>query len=60
MDDIYKNIEEYNPNRKQKILSDLDDTIADLFNNKTHNRVETDLFLRCKKLNIYLVFITQS
>ena len=60
MDDIYKNIEEYNPNRKQKILSDLDDIIADLFNNKTHNRVVTDLFLRCKKLNVYLVFITQS
>ena len=34
MDDIYKNIEEYNPNKKRKILIAFDDTIADMLSNK--------------------------
>ena len=34
MDDIYKDIEEYNPNKKRKILIVFDDTIADIFSNK--------------------------
>ena len=60
MDDIYKNIEEYNPNKKQKILIVFDDMIADMLSNKKLNPVVTELFIRRKKLNISLVFNTQS
>ena len=60
MDDIYKNIEEYNPNKKRKILIVFDDMIADMLSNKKLNPVVTELFIRARKLNIPLVFITQS
>ena len=60
MDDIYKNIEEYNPNKKQKILIVFDDIIADMLSNKKLNPAVSELFNRGKKLNISLVFITQS
>ena len=60
MNDIYKNIEEYNLNKKRKILIVFDDTIADLFINKKHNPLVTELFFKGRKLNISLVFITQS
>ena len=60
MDDIYKNIEEYNPNKKRKILIVFDDMIADIFTNKKLNPIVTELFIRGRKLNIFLVFITQS
>ena len=58
MDDIYKNIEEYNPNKKQKVLIVLDDIIADMFCNKKLNPIVTELFIRGRKLNISLVLIT--
>ena len=51
MDDIYKNIEEYNPNKKQKILIVFDDLIADMLSNKKINPIVTELFNREKKLN---------
>ena len=60
MDDIYKSIEEYNPNKKRKILIVFDDMIADMLNNKKPNPIVTELFIRCRELNITLVFITQS
>ena len=60
MNDIYKNIEEYNPNRNCKILKYFDDMIADIFINKKLNPVVTELFIRDRKQNIYLVFITPS
>ena len=60
MDDIYKNIEEYNPNKKRKILTVFDYMIADILNNKNLNPIVTELFIRGRKLNISLVFITQS
>ena len=60
MDDIYQNIEEYNPNKKRKTLIVFDDMIADMLSNKKINRIETELFTRGRKLNIYLVFTTQS
>ena len=60
MNDIYKNIEEYNLNNKRKILIIFDDTIADILSNRKPNAVVTDLFIRGRKLNISLVFITQS
>ena len=55
MDDIYKNIEEYNPNKRRKLLIVFDDMTADIL-----NPVVTVLFIRGRKLNTFLVFITQS
>ena len=60
MDDLDKNIEDYNRNRKRKILIIIDDMIADMLSNKKLNPVVTELFIRGRKLNISLVFITQS
>ena len=59
MDDVYKNIKEYNPNKKRKILIVFDEMIADMLRNKKLNSVVTELFIRGRKLNIFLVFITQ-
>ena len=60
LDDIYKNIEECNPNKKRRILTVFDNIIADILNNKKINPIVTELFIRGRKLNISLVFITQS
>ena len=60
MDDIYKNIEEYNPNKTRKILIAFDDVIADMLSNKRLNPILTGLFIRGRKLNISIVFIIQS
>ena len=60
MDDIYENIEEYNPNKKWKILIAFDDMIADTLSNKKLNPILTELFIRGRKLSISLVFIAQS
>ena len=59
MDNIYKNIEEYNPNKKRKILIVLDDIISDILSNKECKPVVTELSNRERKLNISLVFIRQ-
>ena len=68
MDDIYKNIEEYNSSKKRKIAIVSDDMIADMLSSKKLNPVVTELFIRdlsfiiyyllFRKLNISLVFIT--
>ena len=60
MQDVYKNIEEYNTDKNRKILIVFDDMIADMINNKKLNSIITELFIRGRKLNISLVFITQS
>ena len=60
MDDIYKNIEEYYPNDKRKILFVSDDMIVYRISNKKLNAMVTELFIRVRKLNISLIFITQS
>ena len=60
MDDIYKNIEEYNVDKKRKILIVFDDMIADIFSNKKRNPIVTELFIRGRKLKIPLLLITQS
>ena len=60
MQDVYKNIEDYNPIKKRKVLIILDDIIADMINNNKLNPVVTELFIRGRKLNISIVFITQS
>ena len=60
MHDVHKNINNYNPDKENKILIVFDDMIADMINNKILNSIVTKLFIRGRKLNISLVFITQS
>ena len=60
MQDVYKNIEEYNVDTKRKILIVFDDMIADMINNKKLYLVVTELFIRGRKLIISIVSITQS
>ena len=60
MQDVYKNIKDYNPRKNRKILIVFDDMIADMINNKKLNPIVTELFIRGRKLNISIVFITQS
>ena len=60
MHNVYKNINYYNPDKENKILIVFDNMVADMINNKKLNSVVTDLFIRGRKLNISIVFITQS
>ena len=60
MDDIYQNIEKYNPNKKRKILVVFDDIFADMLSNKKLNPMVNELFIRGIELNISIAFITQS
>ena len=60
MDDIYENINDYNPVRKEKKLIAFDDMIADIMTTKKFQALIKELFIRYRKLNIFLVFITQS
>ena len=55
---IYKSIEEYNPNKNHEILI-VFDMIANVLSNEKLNPIVTKLFIRGRKLNISLVFITQ-
>ena len=59
MYDIYKNIDDYNPDKENKILIVFNDMIADVIHNKKLNSIVTELFIRGIKLNVSLVFITQ-
>ena len=56
MQDVYKNIEDYNSIKNCKILIVFDDMIADMINNKL-NPIVTELFVRSRKINISIVFI---
>ena len=58
MDDVYENIDNYNSSRKRKILIIFDDMIADIMTNKKFQSIIKELFIRCRKLNVSLVFIT--
>ena len=60
MRDLYKNINDCNPDKENKILIVFHDMIADMINNKKLNSIVTELFIRGRKPNISLVFITQS
>ena len=60
MRNVYKNINYYNPDTENKILIVFDDMIADMIQNKKLNSIVTELLIRGRKLNISLVFITQS
>ena len=58
MDDVYENIHDYNSSRKRKILIPLDDMITDIMRNKKFQAIIKELFIRCRKLNTSLAFIT--
>ena len=60
MDDIHKNIDKYNPNKKRKLLTVFDDRIDDMLSNIKLNPIVTEFFIRGRKLNFPLVFIKQS
>ena len=60
MQNVYKNIDKYKTDKEQKILIVFDDMIAEIINDKKLNSIATELFTRGTKLNISLVFITQS
>ena len=60
MDDVYNNIDDYNPKRKRKTLILFDDMMADIMTNKRFQVIIKELFIRGRKLNISLAFITQS
>ena len=60
MDDVYSNIDAYNPKRKRRILIVFDDMIADIMTNKKFQAIIKELFIRSRKLNMSLVFIRQS
>ena len=59
MQNVYKNIDEYNIDKDCKMLIVFDDMIADMINNIKLNSIVTELFIRGRKINIYLAFITQ-
>ena len=60
MDDVLDNINNYNKNRDKKVLIVFDDMIADIMRNEKFKAIIKELFIRCRKLNISIVFITQS
>ena len=60
MQDVYKNIDEFNTCKERKILLFFDDLIADVINYKNLYSVISELFIRDQKLNISLLFINQS
>ena len=60
MQDVYKIIKEYNTDKERKILTVFDDIVANVINNKILNSMLTELFIRRSKLNISIIFITQS
>ena len=60
MNDVYENINDYNSSRKRKLLIAFEDMIADIMTNKKFQTITKELFIRCRKLNISLISITQS
>ena len=60
IDDFYNNIDGYNPRRKITVLIVFDDMIADIMTNKKFQVIIKVLFIPCRKLNISLIFTTQS
>ena len=60
LDGVYENISDHNPTTEKKILIVFDDMIADIMTNRRFQAIIKELFIRCRKLNISLVFITQS
>ena len=59
IDDVYNNINDSNPTRKKQLI-DFDDIIVDIMSNKKFRAIVKELFIRCRKINISLIFISQS
>ena len=59
MDDVFKNIDDYNIKRKRRVLIVFDDMIADIITNKKFQSIIKKLSIRCRKLDISIVFVTQ-
>ena len=60
LDDVYNKIDDWNPNRKRNILIVFHDMITSIMTDNKFQAIIIELFIKCKKLNISLVFITQS
>ena len=60
MDDVYENINDYNPRRRRKTLIVFDDMIADIMINKKFQAIMKEKFIRCRKLNIFHLFLSRS
>ena len=60
MNDVLEDINNYNKNRDKKVLIIFDDVIADIMRTEKFKAIVKELFIRCRKLNISIVFITQS
>ena len=60
MNDVLDDINNYNKNRDKKVLRIFDDMIADIMRSKNFKAIVKELFIRCRKLNISIVFIMQS
>ena len=58
MNDIFINIDDYNKQRKRKVLIIFNDMIADIISSKNFKAIIKELFIRCRKLNVSIVFIT--
>ena len=58
MQNVSKNIDDYNLHKENKILIVFNDMIADMIHNKKLNSIVTELFIRGRKFNISLVFVT--
>ena len=59
VDDVYENLEDYNPMKNRKVLIVFDEMKADMESSKKSRLIVTELFLRGRKLNISLLFISQ-
>ena len=60
MNDVLDDINNYNKNRDKKVVIVFDDIIADIEYNKNFKRITKELFYRARKVNVSIVFITQS
>ena len=60
IDDACNNIDDNNPRNQRRVLIVFDDMVADIMTNKRFQAITKELFIRCKKVNISLVFIAQS
>ena len=60
MNDVLEDINNYNKKRDKKVLIIVDDTIADIMRSAKFKAIVKELFIRCRKLNVSIVFITQS
>ena len=60
MNDVLEDINNYSKNRNKKVLIIFDDMIADIMRSEIFKAIVKELFIRCRKLNISIVFLTQS